>query len=186
MTAEQTKSHIRLETARLVLRAPQRKDADAIFAFASDAEVTRYLGWPRHTSLDETRAFLDVAAAEWSQWPAGPLLIESRADGRVLGSTGLSYETPYRAGTGYVLARRHWGRGFASEALGAVVGLAARLSVQRLYALCHVAHPASARVLERCGFELEGVLRRYLVFPNLDDQTAQDVRCYARALEDRG
>jgi RimJ/RimL family protein N-acetyltransferase len=110
------------------------------------------------------------------------LLIESRVDGRILGSTGLSFETPYRAGTGYVLARPNWGQGFASEALGAVVGSAAQLGVQRLYALCHVAHPASARVLERCGFTLEGVLRRYLVFPNLDDRMAQDVRCYARCL----
>jgi RimJ/RimL family protein N-acetyltransferase len=185
MTADPTK-HERLETERLVLRAPQRKDADAIFAFASDPEVTRFLGWPRHTSLDDTRAFLDVSAAEWSQWPAGPLLIESRADGRILGSTGLSFETPYRAATGYVLGRPHWGKGFASEALGAVVGSAARLGVQRLYALCHVAHPASARVLERCRFELEGVLRRYLVFPNLEDKTAQDVRCYARTWHGRG
>jgi RimJ/RimL family protein N-acetyltransferase len=181
MSAE-PQQHTRLETERLVLRAPQRKDADAIFAFASDPEVTRFLGWPRHTSLDDTRAFLDVSAAEWSQWPAGPLLIESRADGRILGSTGLSFETPYRAVTGYVLARPQWGKGFASEALGAVVGLASRLGVQRLYALCHVAHPASARVLERSGFTLEGVLHRYLVFPNLEDQSAQDVRCYARCL----
>jgi RimJ/RimL family protein N-acetyltransferase len=60
--------------------------------------------------------------------------------------------------------------------------LASRLGVQRLYALCHVAHPASARVLERSGFTLEGVLHRYLVFPNLEDQSAQDVRCYARCL----
>jgi ribosomal-protein-alanine N-acetyltransferase len=183
MTAEKVE---RLETVRLVLRAPQRKDADAIFAFASDPEVTRFLGWPRHTSLDDTRAFLDLSAAEWSQWPAGPLLIESRADRRILGSTGLSFETSYRAGTGYVLARPHWGKGIASEALAAVVDLAARLEVQRLYALCHVAHPASAHVLERSGFTLEGVLRRYLVFPNLDDQTAQDVRCYARRPESRG
>jgi ribosomal-protein-alanine N-acetyltransferase len=185
MTAEPA-NHERLETARLVLRPPQRKDADAIFAFASDPEVTRFLGWPRHTSLDDTRAFLDVSAAEWAQWPVGPLVIESRADGRILGSTGLSFETPYRAGTGYVLARPHWGKGFASEALEAVVGLTERLGVQRLYALCHVAHPASASVLERCGFTLEGVLRRYLVFPNLDEQTAQDVRCYARCSDSRG
>lgn len=186
MTGRQATFRERLETSRLVLRAPERKDADAIFAFASDPEVTRFLGWPRHTSLDDTRAFLDFSTTAWSETPAGPLLIESRADGRILGSTGLSFETPYRAVTGYVLARPHWGKGYASEALAAVVGLASRLEVQRLYALCHVAHPASARVLERSGFTLEGVLCRYLVFPNLDDETAQDVRCYARTWEDRG
>jgi ribosomal-protein-alanine N-acetyltransferase len=182
MTGSQTTSPERLETPRLVLRAPQRKDVDAIFAYASDPEVTRFLAWPRHTSLDDTHAFLDISRAAWSETPAGPLLIESRADERILGSTGLSFETPYRAMTGYVLARPHWGKGLASEALAAVVDLASRLEVQRLYAVCHVAHPASARVLERSGFTLEGVLRRYLVFPNLEDETAQDVRCYARCL----
>lgn len=173
-------------TARLALRAPKPNDIDAIFAYASDPEVARFLGWPRHDSIDETRAFLELSAAEWIRSAVGPLLIVARDSGEVIGSTGLSLETPYRATTGYVLARRFWGHGYATEALGAVVELALRQRIQRLYALCHVDHPASARVLERCGFAFEGVLSRYLVFPNLEDQTAQDVRCYARTWVDRG
>ena len=171
----------RIETSRLVLRAPQPDDAQAIFdVFAADAEVARFVGWPRHLSIDDTRAFLEFSDAEWSRWPAGPLLIESRADGHLIGATGLSFETPYRAATGYVLAQKYWRHGFASEALATIVALAEQLSVRRLYALCHVDHAASARVLERGGFELEGILRKHLVFPNLDDTEPQDVRCYAR------
>ena len=176
----------RLETARLVLRAPEPEDADAIFAYASDPKVTRFLSWPRHTSIDATKAFLAHAAAEWARSPVGPLVIVARAGGEVIGSTGLGFDTPSRATTGYVLARPHWGKGFASEALAAVVELAAREGVQQLDALCHVDHPASARVLERCGFTFEGVLGKHLVFPNLEDRTAQDVRCYTRYREDRG
>ena len=111
--------------------------------------------------------------------PAGPYLVESLADGRLLGSTGLSFETSYRASTGYVLARDSWGMGYATESLRAMMEVARGLGVERLYALCHIAHPASARVLEKNGFVLESTLRRHSVFPNLDEDRPSDVSCYA-------
>lgn len=172
-----------LQTGRLVLRPPAPGDAGRIFqAIGSDPEVTRFVGWPRHGSIEDTHAFLSFAQQEWQRWPAGPLLITARGDGTVIGSTGLAFETPYRACTGFVLAREAWGSGFASEALRAMVAVAASLSVRRLYALCHVQHARSVRVLERCGFEAEGVLRSCQVFPNLGVPEPQDVYCYARLL----
>ncbi len=174
----------RIETARLVLRRPHPTDADAIFArYAGDPEVTRFLSWPTHRSLDDTLAFLEFSDAEWARWPAGPYLIESRADGLLLGSTGLAFETAYRAATGYVLARDAWGMGYATEALGAMVALARGLGVRRLYALCHPDHAASWRVLEKCGFLREGVLRRYAEFPSLRPGQPEDSLCYAQVLE---
>src|SRR5262249_46048648 len=119
---------------------------------------------------------------EWQRWPAGPYLIESRDSGRLLGGTGLGFETPYRAATGYVLARDAWGSGYATEALRAVVEVASGVSIQRLYALCHPGHEASRRVLEKCGFAREGLLRRYSEFPNLLAGQPGDVLCYARIL----
>jgi RimJ/RimL family protein N-acetyltransferase len=169
-----------IETARLVLRKPRATDAGAIFArYASDAEVTRLLGWPRHRTLAETQAFLEFCAAEWSQWPAGPYLVESRENGMLLGSTGLAFETPQRAATGYVFAKDAWGHGYATEALRAVTTLGPSLELRRIYALCHAGHTASARVLEKGGFTLEGILRKHTVFPNLGDATPNDVACYA-------
>ena len=169
-----------LVTARLRLRPPRNDDAPAIFRrYASVAEVVRYVGWPRHTSLDDTRQFLQFSVAEWQRWPVGPLLIEDREAGELIGSTGLSFETSYRASTGYVLALDKWGMGYASEALGAVIELARRYRVVRLYALCHAEHGPSRRVLEHCSFALEAVMRRYLVFPNLGTAEPQDVCCYS-------
>jgi RimJ/RimL family protein N-acetyltransferase len=173
-----------IETSRLQLRRPTADDAEAIVTrYASDREVTRYVGWPRHASVDDTRAFLAFSESLWGRWPAGPYLILSRDDGRLLGSTGLIFETPSRAATGYVLARDAWGRGFATEALGAMVDLAGKTGVLRLYALCHHAHRASARVLEKADFSREGTLRRYAEFPNLSPGAPQDVLCYSRILE---
>jgi len=172
-----------LATSRLRLRRPRPDDAEAIFRrYAGDARVCRYLSWPRHTSVADTRAFLEFSRIEWDRSPAGPYLIEGREDGGLLGSTGLAFETPRRAATGYVLAADAWGRGFAGEALGAMVDLAAELGVRRLYALCHTEHGASRRVLEKAGFEREGVLHRHSEFPNLAPGEPLDVLCYARVL----
>jgi RimJ/RimL family protein N-acetyltransferase len=106
-------------------------------------------------------------------------MIESRADGTLLGGTGLGFETRQQASTGYVLAHDAWGLGYATEALGAMRDLGAQLGLERLYALCHPEHRASARVLEKCGFLSEGTLRGYAEFPNLAAGVAADVLCYA-------
>ena len=92
------------------------------------------------------------------------------------------FETPSRASTGYVIARDEWGRGYATEALIAMTVIARQLGVIRLYALCHASHRASARVLEKGGFTLEGCLRAHSALPNLDAGTLQDVLLYAAIL----
>lgn len=169
----------RVETNRLVLRRPSMADADAIFArYAADAEVTKYVGWPRHQSVEETRAFLCFSESEWTRWPAGPYLIESRTDQQLLGSTGFGFESRSVAMTGYVLARDSWGRGYATEALMAVVGIARELKVLQLYALCHPDNAASIRVLEKCDFLLEKRLEQFLEFPNLTLGSREDCLRY--------
>ncbi len=174
------KAPARIETDRLLLRRPQADDAVAMFErYAGDPEVTRFLGWRRHESLADTQAFLAFSDAEWKRWPAGPYLILSRADGVLLGSTGLAFETPFRAATGYVLAKGAWGQGYASEVLRTVIDVAFRVGVRRLYALCHPEHRPSWRVLEKCGFEQEGILPRHAEFPNLEPGARLDTLCYA-------
>ena len=151
--------------------------------YAGDPDVTRFVGWPTHQSVQETKSFIAFSEAEWERWPAGPYLILTRDDGRLLGATGFGFETPYRAATGYVLARDEWGLGYATEALQAMVDLAPSLGVRRLYAICHAEHRASAHVLEKCAFEREGLLRRYAEFPNLMPSGPADVLCYARVFD---
>ncbi|OLC49018.1 MAG: hypothetical protein AUH43_08395 [Acidobacteria bacterium 13_1_40CM_65_14] len=145
--------------------------------------MTKYVGWPAHQTVEDTRGFLAFSESHWEQWPAGSYLAWSRETGALLGSTGLLFETPLRAMTGYVFARDAWGRGYATEALAAMVGVARTVGVLRLFALCHADHRASARVLEKCGFSLEGTLSRYAEFPNLQPGDPLDVLCYATIFE---
>lgn len=150
-------------------------DASKIFErYASVPEVTRFLAWPRHQSLRDTEAFLQFSEQEWERWPAGPYLIESPQSGELLGGTGLGFQTPTEAVTGYVLARDAWGCGYATEALAAVIEVADRLGVVTLSALCHVQHSMSQRVLEKCGFTRDGDCE--IDFPNLAPARQQAFR----------
>lgn len=168
-------------TARLRMRRPTIADAPEIYArYASDPEVTRFMGWPRHLSVADSEGFVRWSDAVWAVAPAGPYLIEEVATGALIGSTGLDLEAPWRAATGYVLARGAWGRGFATESVLAMVALAEALQLPRLYAVCHVEHRASSRVLQKGGFVFEGILKRYIVFPNHGDAGPSDVECWAR------
>lgn len=157
----------RFETARLLLTAPAAGDAATIFRrYASDPEVTRFLGWPRHQSIAETQAFLAFSAREWERTPAGPYLIWSMDGALLLGATGLAVVDAWQAVTGYVLARDAWGNGYATEVLSAMVDLARGLGFERLTAECHHQHQASWRVLEKCGFMRDNGMRK-TKFPNL-------------------
>ncbi len=171
----------RVETLRLTLRRPTLADAEAIFSrYASVAEVTRYMSWPTHRALTETRAFVEASDRAWSKDGTGPYLVWTRGE-VLLGGTGLDLETPHRAETGYVFARDAWGQGYATEAVEAVVALAFQTpSLRRVHARCHPQNKASVRVLEKSGFTREGLLRRYTVFPNAGSAEPADVLSFAR------
>lgn len=161
-------NHNKIETERLLLRPPTRKDAVEIFRrYANEGEVTHFLGWPRHTDLSQTEEFVEFSQQKWEQDQVGPYLILDKLENQIIGSTGLELEDDRVAATGYVLARASWGNGFATEALHAMVNLAKQLALSELYALCHPKNSASIRVLEKCGFKLESKLDKAIEFPNL-------------------
>jgi ribosomal-protein-alanine N-acetyltransferase len=176
------KAPIRLHTARLTLAPPTAADAREMFdRYASDPDVTRYLAWPTHRSVDDTLAFVAFSIVSWERWPAGPYLIRDRVTGRLLGGTGLDFDRPGEAMTGYVLAQDAWGRSYATEALEAMVGLARDLGLRRLYAFAHVDHAASRRVLEKGGLHLDRKWTGTRPFPCLEP-VDQPAVCYELAL----
>lgn len=172
---------LRYDTDRLRLVRPCPADADEVFVrYASDAAVTKYVGWPRHRTLEDTRSFLAWCDDQWSRYPAGPYLIRAHDDDRLLGSTGFTFDDDGGAMIGYVLARDGWGNGFATEAVGAVIQIARAVGVTGLYAFCHPAHRASTHVLEKCRFVRDDSAVTRMAFPNLEDAADIDVLCYRR------
>jgi ribosomal-protein-alanine N-acetyltransferase len=168
-----------LDTPRLRLRIPSLEDADGIAAYAGDPEVSRYVSWPRHRSIQDAYAFLRHAVTAVEKGDELNWVITRRPSEQIVGTVGLRLQG-HRVELGYVLARPYWGQGLATEAARAVVDWAlARPEIHRVWAVCDVDNHASVRVLEKIGMEREGRLRRWAVFPNLGRE-CRDCWCYAR------
>ena len=157
-----------IETARLLLRKPRPEDAKVIFdEYAQDPAVTRYMMWRPHTSVTTTEAFVASSIELWGMDSAFLYIITGRPDGDLLGAIDIRPRPP-RADIGYVLARRHWGHGLGPEAIGAIVIAALSMpEIFRVEATCDVENVASARALEKAGLSREGLLRRYIIHPNI-------------------
>jgi [ribosomal protein S5]-alanine N-acetyltransferase len=100
----------------------------------------------------------------------------------LIGGSGFSFQTAQRAETGYVLARSHWGKGYATEALKGLIPVARQVGIRQLCAFCHPKQLASCRVLEKCEFAREGIIRNYAEFPNEQPGQLQDALGYLRTL----
>lgn len=174
-----------ITTPRLVLRPPRSEDAEWIFErYATDPAVTRFLIWPSHRSIGETRAFIEYYAALGDSGWAYPWVIERVDDEMLLGTIMLRVRPPI-AETGFTVARAEWGRGYGTEALAGVADFAFTLpGVYRLQATCHVENGASARIMEKVGMRREGRLQRFAVFPMLGPEP-QDAYLYAVTVDDR-
>lgn len=155
------------------------EDAEAIFRqYAQDPEVTRYLTWHPNRSIDETREFLQLCIAAWEARRSFQWAIVEKQSERLIGMVGFRVDG-HKWELGYVLARRFWGRGYMTEAVKALVAWALKQpDIYRVWAVCDIENPASARVLEKAGMTREGTLRRWSVHPNIDDEP-RDSYCYA-------
>jgi len=167
------------ETARLLARPAVLTDADVLFQhYASDPEVARYMTWTPHRSVDETRTFLSRCEQVWSAGTAFPWVLRLKENNSAVGLLEIRVGTT-AVDIGYALVRRWWRQGLMSEAVSAIIQWSfAQPSIHRVWATCDVENIASAGLLERVGMEREGVLRRWLVHPNVGE-TPRDCFCYS-------
>jgi len=151
-----------LQTRRLLLRPFREADLDDIHAYASVPEVSRFMEWGPNTPED-SRAFLDRALAQQSDWPRRHVGLAIERDGRVIGSIRLDLqgEKGPEADLGYTLARDQWRQGVATEAAAAMLDAAfATLGLHRVWATCDVENVGSFGVMEKLGMRREGHFRQ--------------------------
>lgn len=156
-----------METARLRLRPLRENDVDAVFAYASDPEVARYVAFERHTAPGDSQEFVADCLKRYSEHVLAPWGVELKNDGALIGTIGVTHasETNLRVEVGYAIARPHWNRGYVTEALRAIVPhLFAELPIERVQAFLIPENVASLRVLEKAGFRYEGTLRKVRMF----------------------
>ncbi len=143
-----------LETERLTLRRPTLADVKAIARLANDrriAENTRRL--PHPYSQEHAVEFVRDVAVQGNELA---FLIEQNFS--PLGMVGISWREPDAPELGYWLGFEHWGQGFGTEAVRAVIDyFFEEFSHETLFSGARVANPRSRNILEKCGFQWSGV-----------------------------
>ncbi len=186
MTTEQTVRTAvpeEIETPRMRLRRASPADAEAIYeTYARDPEVARFVLFKPDQTLEDVQWFLQKSVEAWEAGTGASWVMTLKPGGELVGMIDLRIEA--EANLGYVLARRFWNRGLATEAVRAVIACAFRRpDIHRVWAVCEVNNTASVRVLEKSGMICEGKLERHMVFPNLGAEP-RDVLKYGIARED--
>lgn len=139
-----------IETERLILRPLTVADADAVFVWAGDPEVNRFMSYPRHTDIEQTREWLRSV----EEAPEGDLEFGfvRKSDGLLIGSGGAYRRDDGSWTVGYNLRRDCWRQGYAAEATRAILDFAHEKFGAKVFVTDHaVDNPASGRVMEKCG-----------------------------------
>ena len=153
-----------LNTPRLVLRPFEVGDAGAMYRnWASDSEVTRFLMWPTHESVEESRKILEdwtsrYVEKDYYHWA---IVLRDNA-GEPVGSIAVveKDDKTKMAHIGYCIGQKWWNRGITSEALGAVMHyLFTEVGMNRIESRHDPNNPNSGKVMLKCGMKNEGTMR---------------------------
>jgi ribosomal-protein-alanine N-acetyltransferase len=151
-----------LETRRLTLRPLTTGDAEALLAVYSSREATRYIEITPLEIEEEAEALIEIWLEVQSRRQGARWAIVLKEDGGVAGTCGFNSLNlaEKRGELSYDLAPSHWGRGLVPEAAGAVLRYGYdELRLNRVQACVVPEGAQSMRVLEKLGFQREGVLR---------------------------
>lgn len=152
-----------LETERLILRKLKISDDKDIFEYAKDPEVSRYVTWEPHKSIEDARAFINWNLERYNKGEIGEWAIELKETGRVIGSIGfVELDRINFCGTvGYALSRKYWGKGIMTEAVRRIICFAfEEMGLNRVEAVHIPENEASGRVMQKAGMMYEGLLRQ--------------------------
>ena len=172
-------------TGRLRLRKFENTDAGAMYNnWACDPEVTKYLSWPAHRSVEISKSVL----ADWVSRYAEPdfyqwAIIFKENGCEPIGSIAVVYkdDTIYMVQVGYCIGKKWWGQGIVREALDAVIKFFfEEVGVNRIEARHDPENPNSGKVMVKCGMKFEGINRR----ASLSNQGIHDSAIYAILAED--
>ena len=150
-----------LKGENIYFKALSTHDAQAIHNYASDKDVSRFIGWDLMKSLDETSEFVESMIERES---AGTHLYASvalKSTQEVIGTVMIFNfdKQANQAEVGYVFHKDHWGKGYGTESLALVSDFAFEsLGLHKLHASVTAANIGSAHILEKNGYKLEGRL----------------------------
>lgn len=164
---------ITIQTERLTLRWFESDDAAALFALFSDPEVVRYWSSPEWDDVVHAQTMIDETIAGYESGEGIRLAVVLTASGEFIGQIKLHhmFASNRRCEVGYALARSHWGKGYAMEAMQAALDYAfGPLNLNRIEADIDPRNEASEKILTRLGFIREGYMReRWIINGEVSD-----------------
>ena len=177
---------VKLETKRLILRRFTMDDAQAMFDnWASDPEVTKYLTWPTHSSVDVSRMVLDDWIRGYDKPDHYHWAIVLKENGLApIGSISVVSHNDRAESVhiGYCIGKKWWHKGIVTEALGAVMDFFfLQVGVRRIESRHDSRNPNSGAVMKKCGMKYEGTLRK----SDWNNQGICDACWYAMLAEER-
>lgn len=147
-----------IETERLIMRPFNKDDLDIIVGLYSNEEIMRYM--PNDVmDADKAQMHLDKVAGDWEEKPQVnfemAVILKDNQEKIGRSRIHLDYGTD-TAMVGWLLLKKEWGKGYASEMTRALIDYSFDvLNVHRVCALCHPENIASWKVLEKCGMRRE-------------------------------
>lgn len=156
-----------IETQRLILRPINISDVNDLYEYASDEEVTKYLTWKTHKSIEDSINVIENVfnkRVERGLPEAHALVL--KANGKMIGMCDIvNLNLQHRAGEiGYVLNRNFWGQGLMVEACKEVIKLGfERFKLIRIQISHDINNYQSQRVIEKLGFTYEGIKRKAFI-----------------------
>jgi RimJ/RimL family protein N-acetyltransferase len=144
-----------LETERLVLRAPRLGDAKTVAALANDRRIAENTARiPHPYRLADAKDWIECANTRDGE----ETYLITLADRTIIGGCGFDQRDDPAPDIGYWLGIAHWGKGYATEAVRALIDRTfGDLQFEALQSAARVTNPASRHVLEKCGFQWTGV-----------------------------
>lgn len=142
-----------IETERLMLRPWTMDDAEAFYhGWASDPEVTKYLTWNPHQSIEDTKMILRLFVEQYEKPERINFAIVSKETGELIGGIDVvGYLPDGTPAIGYMLRRDQWGKGYMTEACKAMVALLFSLGHKTIRIDAMVENIGSNRVIQKCG-----------------------------------
>lgn len=170
-----------LTTERLILRPITLEDAQDIFNYAQNPNVSRYTLWEPHQTIDDSVSYIkDYIMPYYSKKVPEPLGITLRVHPqKIIGTVGCFWvsEKSRSMELAYALAEEYWGKGIVAEASIVLMNYCFKeYSLKRIQAQCSIENVASARVMEKCGMQFEGTRRSSLYHR----EKFWDMACYAK------
>lgn len=151
-----------IETKRLILRPFELDDADTMYnSWANDEEVTKYLTWNSHKSIEQTKEILNIWVNQYKKVERINCAMVLKENNTLIGGIDVVGYLDGVPVIGYAISRKYWNQGYMTEACKALLRYLFDQGYKKIRIDAVVENIASNKVIKKCGGKLINVINEY-------------------------